>query len=405
MSALRRRLRRDAGSFRPARGLALDDSWVPDGLAPFGIDRAARVGVGSVLDLPGSGSADAFRRAVQRFVAVRDEPSCGLTVDERAQRLVRVAACGTPVASAGDDLGSVLPASVFASLRGVVAEDLADPEVAVRVAFAQWSAVFDQLVLPTAWAAGAPTVSITVASHRPQFVTRWLPQIAQQTHTRLQVVAALHSDGFTEASRDLMRRALGERGIDVVIVDAQSSLSLGATLELARVRADGDVILKWDDDDLYSSNHVIDLLRARHYSQAPLVGKACDFVYVGSRDLTVRRHQADRESFSPTLSGNTLMIDRDVLDAVGGWTDVSLGEDASLIARVRRAGGFTYRTAGFGMIAVRHANAAQHTWNLDEAALVNGAVRTWPGLALEAALVDVPVDVSDAVRRSAVGEH
>ena len=133
------------------------------------------------------------------------------------------------------------------------------------------------------------------------------------------------------------------------------------------------------------------------------MGKACDFVYLGSRDLTVRRHQADRESYSPTLSGNTLMIDRDMLDAVGGWSDVSLGEDVSLIARVRRVGGFTYRTAGFGMIAVRHANANQHTWNLDEAALVEGAVKTWPGLALDAALVDVPSDVSDAVRRSAAG--
>lgn len=405
LSALRRRLGRDAGPFRPARGLALDSSWVPAGLASFGVDRAVRVGVGSVLDVHGSGSADVFRRAVQRYSAVADDASCGLSVEERARRLVRAAACGTPVVSVGSDLAGVLPASVATVLGGVSVGELADPEVAMRVAFNQWSAVFDHLVLPTAWVASAPTVSITIASHRPQFVTRWLPQIARQTHSRLQVVAALHADGFTEADRDLIRRTLGERGIDAVIVDAPPSLSLGATLDLARRRADGDVILKWDDDDLYSSNHVIDLLRARHYSRAPLVGKACDFVYLGSRDLTVQRHQADRESFSPTLSGNTLMIDRDALDAVGGWSDVSLGEDASLIARVRRAGGFTYRTAGFGMIAVRQAQASQHTWNLDEVTLVDGAVRTCPGLALDAALVDVPSEISDAVRRSAAGER
>ena len=312
--------------------------------------------------------------------------------DERAddESLVRCAqAVGTPVVSASE-----------------VGRLTADLEAWQHESFRQWSIALDRYRLEPYWRAlGRPSVSITIASHRPQFVARWLPQIARQTHTRLQVVAALHADGFTEADRDLVRRTLGERGIDVVIVDAPPSLSLGATLDLARQRADGDVILKWDDDDLYSSNHVVDLLRARHYSGAPLVGKACDFVYLGSRDMTVRRHQADRESFSPTLSGNTLMIDRDALDAVGGWTDVSLGEDASLIARVRRAGGRTYRTAGFGMIAVRHANAAQHTWNLDEAALVDGAVHTWPGLALDAALVDVPVDVSDAVRRSAAGEH
>lgn len=387
-----RRVRRRAGRFPQARvveRLAAGGDNLPDRISPYGWDIARRSGpleLAELRRLDPRRHPERFRRVVQgRRVVVRSP-------DERAddESLVRCAqAVGTPVVSASE-----------------VGRLTADLEAWQHESFRQWSIALDRYRLEPYWRAlGRPSVSITIASHRPQFVARWLPQIARQTHTRLQVVAALHADGFTEADRDLVRRTLGERGIDVVIVDAPPSLSLGATLDLARQRADGDVILKWDDDDLYSSNHVVDLLRARHYSGAPLVGKACDFVYLGSRDMTVRRHQADRESFSPTLSGNTLMIDRDALDAVGGWTDVSLGEDASLIARVRRAGGRTYRTAGFGMIAVRHANAAQHTWNLDEAALVDGAVHTWPGLALDAALVDVPVDVSDAVRRSAAGEH
>ena len=328
-------------------------------------------------------------------------------MEERARRLVRVASCGTPViVSAPDDFAGVLPAGVLSTLVGVSDSDVGDTQRLSALAFAQWSTVFDHLVLEPQWAvSGEPAVSITISTHRPAFVSRWVSQIAHQTHRNLEVVCVLHSDQFTDGHRDEMCSVLGDAGIAVSFAEAPVGSSLGAALDTARRRANGDVILKWDDDDLYSSNHVRDLLRARHYSQAPLVGKACDFVYVGSRDVLVQRHQADREAFSPTLSGNTLMIDRDALDAVGGWSDVSLGEDASLIARVRREGGMTYRTMGFGMIAVRQTAAGRHTWNLDEAALVEGAVRSWPGLDVAAALVDADPDLIADVRRSAGGER
>ncbi|MDA3012878.1 MAG: glycosyltransferase family 2 protein [Actinomycetota bacterium] len=395
--ALRRRAHLDAGPFRPARGHTLDDAWIPNGLAPYGFERTQRVSTASVNDIPISCGCDSFRRVAQRHRMVIDDSTGGLSIEERARTLVRVAACGTPVV-AGGDLSALVPPALMLGSAEEMSARVGDPEQMAAIAYQQWSAVFDH------FSPAESAVSITIASHRPRFIDFWLPQITQQVHRPVQVVVALHDTGFTEAERDRIRGVLGESGIDVVIVDVPSSKSLGATLDLARRRADGNVILKWDDDDLYGSNHVVDLLRARRYSGAPLVGKACDFVYVGSRDVTVRRHQADRETFSPTLSGNTLMIDREALDAVGGWSDVSLGEDASLIARVRRAGGNTYRTAGFGMIAVRHADPSRHTWNLDIESLVDGAIRTWSGLAPHAALVDVPTNVSDAVRRSAVGE-
>ena len=362
---------------------------LPDLISPYGWDvarRSGRIGLIELRALDPVRHPDRFRRVVQSRWSV--EATTGSQPgDEYLLQCAR--AVGTPVVDEAD--GSRLTSDVDAWQRE---------------SYRQWAAALDAHRLEPYWeATGRPSVSITIATNRPAHLGSWLTQIANQSYRNLQVVVAFHGDGFTSADRETVQRRLGERGVDVVIVEAPSSLSLGATLDLARTRADGDVILKWDDDDLYSSSHVFDLLRARHYSGAPLVGKACDFVYLGSRDVTVRRHQADRESFSPTLSGNTLMIDCEALDAVGGWSDMSLGEDRSLIARVRRAGGATYRTAGFGMIAVRQANPAQHTWNLDEKALVDGAVRTWPGLAVDAALVDVPSDVSDAVRRLAAGER
>ena len=399
-SAIRRRLSLDAGRFVVARGQRFDDTLIPAGLAPYGYDRARRdgsVNLGSLID---GGRVHAFRRRVQKLRFVTDDDAPTLSTDDRFLRLARVAACGTPVIS-GEDL--MLPARLSAAVP-VSGGDLTDPETHARIAFRQWSAVFDELVLPTVWEkVGRPTVSIVISTRRPSFARLWASQITRQTYRNVQVVCAMHSHEFTDDHRSEIRSILDGSGIAVRFVDVEAGTSLGLALNTARRVADGDVILKWDDDDLYSSNHVMDLLRARHYSHAPLVGKACDFVYLAGRDVLVRRHQADREAFSPTLSGNTLMIDRDALDAVGGWADVSVGEDASLIARVRREGGQTYRTMGFGMIAVRQASSDRHTWNLDEESLIAGAVRTWPGLAVDQALVDTDGDIIDDVRRLAGG--
>ena len=396
VDAVRRRAHLDAGHFRPAQGRVLDESWIPSGLSPYGFERARRTTTAKVSDIPTSGSCDEFRRAVQRYRMVIDDPRSGLPAEERARRLVRAAACGTPVV-AGADLTSLVPEALITGSTDETSALVEDHELMPATAYRQWSATFDH------FSPAVCSVSITIVTNRPPLLSSWLAQIGAQSYRDLQVVVALHSDRFTDSDRDRVHHTMGGHGIDVVIVDVPPTFSLGAALDEARRRADGEVILKWDDDDLYSSRQVADLLRARRYSGAPLVGKACDFVYLGSRNMTVRRHQADREVFSPTLSGNSLMIDRVALEAVGGWDDVSLGEDRSLISRVRRAGGATYRTAGFGMMAVRYADTARHTWNLDESSLVAGAVQTWPGLALEQALLDVPVSLSDEVRRLAVG--
>jgi hypothetical protein len=399
-SAIRRRLGFDAGRFVVARGQRFDDTLIPVGLAPFGYDRARRDGSATLDSFAERGRVDAFRRRAQQFRFVTDDDDSDLTANERFRRLVRVGACGTPVI-AGDDL--VLP-SRLSTATPASGDDFADPETHARIAFRQWSAVFDELVLPSMWEkVGRPAVSIVISTRRPSFARLWASQVSRQTYRNVQVVCALHGYEFTDGHRSEIRSILDGSGVVVQFVEVDAATSLGHALNTAWWIADGDVILKWDDDDLYSSNHVMDLLRARHYSQAPLVGKACDFLYLAGRDVLVRRHQADREVYSPTLSGNTLMIDRDALDTVGGWADVSVGEDASLIARVRREGGQTYRTMGFGMIAVRQASSDRHTWHLDEESLISGAVRTWPGLAVDRALVDVDESLIDEVRRLAGG--
>ena len=282
--------------------------------------------------------------------------------------------------------------------------DLDDREEWNGESFRQWSTIFDRHRLEPYWqATRRPAVSITLATHRPERIDVWAPVVALQSHRPLQVVAALHGPRWTTSDEDRIRATLVPAGIDVAIVRVDETKVLGEGLQAAADRADGDVLVKWDDDDLYATSHVADLLRARHYSGATIVGKAGDFYYVESAETTVRRVQAPREIFSPTMAGSTLAIGRDALRDIGGWDPLPRREDASLIAKVRRAGGSSYRTVGYGFLVVRRADPVAHTWNPgDDVFMVPGNPRR-PGLATEWAMIDLPSEIIQRAVKSARG--
>jgi hypothetical protein len=386
-----RKFRRRAGRFpsRRASPESIGDSSIPDLVSPYGWGMAQRRGTLSIDELRNLDSfshPDRFRARVQGVWAVV-RPDGELPESDEAL-LRHAAAAGTPVL----DVLSLT-------------ECFADRMAWERESFRQWSSALDRFRLEPYWAkAGRPPVSVTVPTRRPENLDLWATIVASQTYRPLQVVAGLHGTHWTADHQERTRRRLAEAGVDVVFVSLQEEAVLGDVLNSVAERADGEVLIKWDDDDLYSTTHVMDLVRARHYSGATIVGKAAEFIYLQGSDITVRRHQAPWEIFSPTIAGSTLTIARDDLLSVGGWDAVQTREDASMIKKVRRAGGSSYRTAGFGFLVVRRSASGGHTWNLDTDQMAQTAVATKVGIAIDWAMIDLPDDVIRRVSQSASGE-
>ena len=144
----------------------------------------------------------------------------------------------------------------------------------------------------------------------------------------------------------------------------------GDVLTAGVAAADGDLVLKMDDDDWYGSDFVADLLLARAYSGAEMVGTPAEFHYLVPKDVTVRRgHKA--ELYAPFVAGGTMLVERGLLREVGGFRSVRRYVDAQLIAAVQRAGAATYRTHGLGYLLRR--NASGHTWQVDDDYLLDPA--------------------------------
>ncbi len=152
----------------------------------------------------------------------------------------------------------------------------------------------------------------------------------------------------------------------------------GDVLNAAALATSGDVVLKMDDDDWYAPDAIADLLRARAYSGAELVGMPPEFHYLTEQDLTVTRGHPS-ELYTTFVAGGTMLVDRAMLREVGGFRSVRKFVDAQLLEGVLAAGGAVYRTHGLGYVLRR--NPTGHTWAADLDFLLDPArVRaTYPG--------------------------
>lgn len=205
---------------------------------------------------------------------------------------------------------------------------------------------------------GLPPVSALLATRRPEMLDFALRQVARQRGAEVELVLAAH--GF-EPDREAVRRALGDRPHQVLTFD--STDFFGDVLTAAARAASSEVLLKIDDDDWYAPDAFHDLLMARRFSGADVVGMPSEFVYLHRDDLTVRRKHPS-EIFARFVAGGTLLMDRGLLRSLGDFRRVRKFVDAQLLAGVEAAGGRIYRTHGLGYVLRRTGEG--HTWVRDD---------------------------------------
>lgn len=218
-----------------------------------------------------------------------------------------------------------------------------------------------------------PSVSVVMASKRQDLVSFALQGIARQRGVDdLELVLVTH--GYTVESSWVREQLGGDT--DVRVLAGAPDALFGDLLNAAADATSGDVVLKMDDDDWYGPDFVADLLHARAYSGAELVGAPDDWYYLEDRDLTIRLGQP-AEVYRQFVAGGTMLLDRTLLREVGGFRSVTRHVDAQLIAAVRDAGGATYRSHGLGYLMRR--TESGHTHESGSAALAERAVQSWPG--------------------------
>ncbi|WP_040703075.1 glycosyltransferase family 2 protein [Nocardiopsis ganjiahuensis] len=298
-----------------------------------------------------------------------------------------LAAGGVPLVSGPvPDWAAGLGPALTDALTRLDESELADPlsreEQSVRLRRAslrvhgqlvRWRALAERAGVPVP---PEPLVSVMLCTRRPELVGFALAQVARQRGVRFELVLALH--GFSADLPEVHAAVtdFAATGIPITVHEAPADQVFGAVLNDTVDRTSGTVIAKWDDDDWYGPEHLADMLMARTYACADLVGVTQDLVYLDELDLTVwRSYQTEKPS--PDVVGSTIVIDRSVLRDVGGFRPLPRAIDSQLLLAVRRNSGRIYRTHGLGYLLRRAGQG--HTWGADMGYFLRRSTRQWSG--------------------------
>jgi len=363
------------------------------GVDMFGLVRGVSLPDG--VKVFGGGFDMGLVERLRAYGGVVDHPGLHGSVAERAEVLVGLAAAGVPVAAVDvdDALRKVIGDEMADVLASAEVADLGDPEARDRLSVllrrlglstgsqvSKWREIAGTLGLTVA---PLPTVSVVLATNRPEFLEHAIGSVKSQTYPEVELVLVLHGEGFTRTDTDLEQ--LHESPL--VVVRVPSRVVFGEALNLGVAASTGLLLAKMDDDDWYSPQHLWDLVRAMDYSGADLVGKAAEFVYLEELDITIRRMVEGSETYgNHNLGGGTFLIKRTTFDTIGGWRRIPRQVDQALLDDMEAMAIPWYRTLGHGYLLNRRKEG--HTWDADVDYFLEQSEEQWRGLSQHTALVD-----------------
>ncbi|GAA4692241.1 glycosyltransferase [Promicromonospora umidemergens] len=211
-----------------------------------------------------------------------------------------------------------------------------------------------------------PSVTAMVSTNRPHQLEHVLAVLGAQEGVELQVALLTH--GFDVDGADLRARAKAAGVERLELLSAPSDVPLGSCLNLLLEAADGDVVAKIDDDDLYGPHYLSDQLYAMAYSGADVVGKQAHYMHLEGPDTTILRF-ADREHrYTDRVMGPTIVAGRETAASVR-FRALARGEDTAFLEDLVEAGGTLYSADRFNFVQVRSA-AGGHSWDVADAELL-----------------------------------
>lgn len=226
-----------------------------------------------------------------------------------------------------------------------------------------------------------PKVSIIHSTSRPDFLEHAMKNIERQAYSRLEAIVILHGDSFDDA---LVDKVIKNMKVPVQIIKRPADSLFGDNLNLAVEAADGELVAKFDDDDWYGPSHVNDLVVAWRYSEADIVGKWGNIVYVSGLDKTVDFVTKREERYGNHLPGGTILATRNLL-LQNRFGHIRRGIDSELYKRLQPRGLTLYSTHRYNFIRVRHND---HTYKIeDEAWIADADGSPREGLDTESAFV------------------
>ena len=295
------------------------------------------------------------------------------------ERVLQLASSATPVvtapnASVAEAFGELVPGStedtlpeagraVRAYVRHAELRDRVGLQLQRRVLAVHTTGHrVDALLTGIAPAKPRKQVSAVVPTNRPGQLDHVLSFVGRQDYPSLQLVLVLH--GLPDDA-SLAARAKDAGVQDLVVVNADPALTLGACMNLGVDASDGDVIAKMDDDNIYGAAYLTDLVNAFSYTDAGVVGKWAHYVHLTSTGAVLLRAAQHEHRYVRLVQGGSMVMDGDLVREAR-FEDVPRAVDTTFLDKVGARGVHIYSADRFNYVSVRRSDASSHTWKVTD---------------------------------------
>lgn len=219
-----------------------------------------------------------------------------------------------------------------------------------------------------------PKVSVVISTLRSLDLENILRQMHAQTLQNFEILLGLHDIQLNPKHKALIKK-LNSRKIKVTSLNFPKTATLGEILSELCKKSNGEYISKVDDDDYYGPEHLRDLVDAAIETNADVVGRAMNYVFLEPLSITVRRfapHGTQAvELWSDWVCGGTILVKRKAAEAVGWFGSGTTAVDRYLLSGVTEKGGKIWRTFGAGYIYRR--SFTFHTYITNYSKYLNNA--------------------------------
>ncbi|RXJ01672.1 glycosyltransferase [Anaerobacillus alkaliphilus] len=209
-----------------------------------------------------------------------------------------------------------------------------------------------------------PKVTIITSTQRQEYMEALFENISNQTYEHFEVVIILNKNTMNFSVWQKRFECLGK---PVKILQIDEGRSLGYCLNEAVRNSTGEVIAKFDDDDYYAANYLLDMVQSMEYSNADIVGKSSHYLYFEeSQLLALKTIGSGSERYSNFVAGATLVFTRTIFDKLCGFLDKNRGEDTDFLTRAKEFGSIIYSNDEYNYCCLRRKNKANHTWQIGD---------------------------------------
>lgn len=206
-------------------------------------------------------------------------------------------------------------------------------------------------------------ITVVCVTRRPENLERIKTNFLRQVHPTKRLLIVIHGD-----REDWNQHLLSELEEFAEVLQAKDELTLGYCLNRAVENVTTRYWAKFDDDDYYGPNYLGDSFLPFLYCNAGVVGKAAYFtavdgvpgLYLRTIDSVPKIH-----TFTNLVSGATLVVDKELTEAVMFPEDVRAGADTSFLGACRKKGVNIYSADPFNF-TLNRADEDAHTWKISK---------------------------------------